>query len=372
MSNNGDTREKPKRGCGRFVLRGCLLLFLLGALAVVAAGFAGLMVYQHVTEPGVAGEPIKIEIPAGATGKQTAQILADNSLVEHPVLFQLALRLDRSGKTIRQGRYAIPEGLSASEILKLLQEGKTLALTPSEVPDDRKITVPEGLSIAQASQLFGNPEAFIEAASDKALIERLGIPGPTLEGFLMPNTYFFDKKPTEREVVERMVEQFENEYDALTRELPPPEAYTKLSIVTVASLVEEEARLADERPAVAAVIYNRLKHNMPLQFDSTLQFCLKKYGQRLLYEDREVDSPYNTYKNRGLPPGPICSPGVSALRAALAPAKEEYLYFVSNADGKSHTFSTTEAEHLKAVSKFRKEIAPQRKAIEEQKKNALP
>ncbi|HUW61173.1 MAG TPA: endolytic transglycosylase MltG, partial [Candidatus Bathyarchaeia archaeon] len=151
----------------------------------------------------------------------------------------------------------------------------------------------------------------------------------------------------------------------LLAESPLSEGYTPLQVVTVASLIEEEARGAEERPDVAAVIYNRLKRGMPLQLDSTIQYALNKYGQRLLYSDREVDSPYNTYKNKGLPPGPISNPGVASLRAALQPSQADYIYFVSNADGLTHTFSSSNAEHIRAVQRFRREIAPQRKALRE-------
>jgi UPF0755 protein len=142
--------------------------------------------------------------------------------------------------------------------------------------------------------------------------------------------------------------------------IPGAERYDKLSIVTVASLIEEEAKISEERPLVAAVLYNRIEKGMPLQMDSTLQYALGKYGQRMLDSDKEIDSPYNTYRNKGLPPGPISSPGVDSLRAALAPAQRDYLYFVSNADGTSHTFSSTYEDHLKAVSQFRRDIAVQR------------
>ena len=346
---------------------GCWLLFkaflfavALTALAGVAAALAAFLGYQHITRPGVRGAEVRVTIPPGATGRDVARILAEQDLVEHELLFRAALRLDLSGKPIKHGRYALHRGLSAMELLHILQEGKTVPLDPSEIPDELKVTVPEGLSIAQAARLFDHPEAFTEAAADPELIARLGIEAPTLEGFLLPNTYFFDAKPTEREVVERMVAQFEREYAALMDQVPPPTDYGKLEIVTVASLVEEEARLDDERAMVAAVIYNRLENGMPLQLDTTLQYALDKYGQRILYEDRDVDSPYNTYRNPGLPPGPISSPGVASLRAALWPANVDYLFFVSNADGKTHTFSTTQAEHLEAVRRFRRVIAPQR------------
>jgi UPF0755 protein len=188
----------------------------------------------------------------------------------------------------------------------------------------------------------------------------------------MPNTYYFEKRPSERDVIERMAAEFEKTYAALVRECPPPEGRDKLVIITVASLVEEEARTPEERSKVAAVIYNRLKKGMPLQLDSTLQYALNKYGQRILYDDREVDSPYNTYENPGLPPGPISSPGLDSIKAALQPADADYLYFVSNADRKTHTFSSSEADHLRAVNHFRKEIAPQRKSLEEADKKDRP
>lgn len=359
-----ESQSKPKRGCGRVVFRSCLFVFALLMVCAVTVVIGAVLVYQHVTQPGVPGQTIRIVVPAGATGGQIAQILADNHLVENPMFFRIALRLDRSNKPMKAGRYAVPQGLSATELLHVLQEGKTVPPEPGEIPPDQKVTIPEGLSLKQASALFANPEAFVAAACDPALLRRLDVAATSLEGFLMPDTYYFDRKPTEREVVERMVEQFEKEWAALTAVLALPEGISKTELVTIASLIEEEAKVPEERDKVAAVIYNRLKKRMPLQLDSTLQYALNKYGQRLLYEDREVDSPYNTYKNPGLPPGPISSPGVASLRAALCPADADYVYFVSNADGQTHTFSTTEAEHLEAVSRFRKEIAPQRKALE--------
>jgi len=244
----------------------------------------------------------------------------------------------------------------------MLHEGPNRPRTPSEIPDELRLTIPEGLTIAQAATLFGRPEAFVEAAADPALIARLDVPAATLEGFLMPNTYFFDKPLAEHDAVERMVAQFQKEYAALLDKIPDAAQRDLVEVVTVASLVEEEARIDEERTTIAAVIYNRLAKGMALQLDCTIQFALGKYGQRILYEDRETDSPYNTYRRPGLPPGPISNPGVASLRAALQPADVDYLYFVSNADGKTHTFSTTSAEHLRAVRRFRRDIAPQRRA----------
>ncbi len=349
---------------------GWLLLFKLFlfmgiflALMCVAAVLVLFMVYQQVTRPGTPGEPVEVTIPGGATGKEVGVILAREGLVEHEAFFRVAMRLDKSGGAIKYGPYALSRGLSPMELLHLLQEGPSRPLEPTEIPDELKVTVPEGLTIAQASELFDNPEVFIEGASDPTLIKRLGIEAPTLEGFLAPSTYFFDQKPSERDVIERMAAQFEKEYAALLEEIPGAAQRDIKEIVTVASLVEEEARVDEERPQIAAVIYNRLNKDMALQMDCTIQYALGKYGQRILYEDREVDSPYNSYLYLGLPPGPISSPGLASLRAAMHPAEVDYLYFVSNADGKTHTFSSTSSEHIRAVRRFRREIAPQRRAL---------
>ncbi len=391
MTNVSSPEESPKKMANRSLLfKVFVWMSILCMVGMIVAGVAAYRVYHHIIDStavstpetvteAVPVSPVRVTIPEGATGKQVGDILADNGLIEHEFMFRIAIKLDDSKKPILHGRYDLPPGASARDLLHILQEGPNAPLDASEMPDELKVVVPEGLSLVQAAALFDSPQAFIEAASDPTLIARMGIEAKTLEGFLMPNTYFFVQKPTEREVVERMLEQFEIDYAALAGNANLPintcpswssdlqnttllSGTNKLDIVTIASLIEEEAKVSDERPHVAAVIYNRLKKKMPLQLDSTLQYALNKYGQRLLYEDREVDSPYNTYKHAGLPPGPISSPGVDALRAALHPSDEPYLYFVSNADGKTHTFSATEKEHLKAVARYRKEIASQRKA----------
>ena len=341
----------------RILLRIAYWATALGFIACIAAAFTAWLVFEHVTRPGVPGREVAITIPEGSTGQEAGRVLARGGLVEQELFFRLAIRLDKRGGTIKQGEYLLPMGLSPTQLLHALYAGPNRALDSKGVPDDLRITVPEGLSIPQMASRMTSPVAFLEAARDPALVARLGIGADSLEGFLMPNTYFFAAKPVERQVVERMVEQFQREYAALAQSDTPEDM---LRIVTIASLIEEEARVDEERPLVSAVIRNRLEKGMRLDMDSTLQFALDKYGQRLLDEDKEMDSPYNTYRVAGLPPGPICSPGVESLRAALSPAAVEYLYFVSNADGKTHTFSRTLDEHNAAVAKFRREIRTQR------------
>ncbi len=360
-------QESPKRG-----RRSCLGLFVRtviysAALVVLLAAVGALgayMVYDHVTRPGVGGAAVKLEVPEGETGAQVGELLAREGLVYHPWFFRLAIRLDKSGKSIKHGTYELQHGLSPTQLLHRLQEGPDINVS------EYRLTIPEGLTLQQMAELFDDPQAFLAAARDPARIATLGISAPTLEGFLMPNTYFFAEKPAEADVVDRMLHHFQEEYARLVAEIPGATTRDLMEVVTVASLVEEESRVEEERPLVAAVVFNRIKAGMPLDMDSTLQYALTKYGQRLLDRDKEVDSPYNTYRNAGLPPGPISNPGVASLRAALQPADVNYLYFVSNADGKTHTFSATLTEHNRAVARFRREIAAQRLEQKKQENNA--
>lgn len=360
-NNEGNTvaAKRRKWTFWRLVAIGIIWTWALLFLGVLAAGLTAFVVYDYVTRPGHKGAGVEMVVPPGATGRDIGRLLEEQGLVEYEGFFRLALQVDGSNKIIKHGAYELYKGLSATELLHLLYEGPSRHLLANQ----QRVTIPEGLSIPQIAELLGYGERFVEAAKAPALIERLGIEADNLEGFLMPNTYFFDKVPEPDALVERMVSQFEKEYDTLIKAHPGAKHLDKRYIITVASIVERETRVDEERPLVAQVIYNRIKREIPLQMDSTMQFALNKYGERMLYTDMETESPYNTYMNRGLTPGPICSPGVSSLSAAMSPANVDYLYFVSNADGFTHTFSKTLDEHNRAVARFRREIAPQRRAL---------
>jgi UPF0755 protein len=190
------------------------------------------------------------------------------------------------------------------------------------------------------------------AVRDTALLHRLDIPTPTLEGYLFPDTYTFPAGTSAREVIEAMVERFEQvwkpEWDARLQAL----AMTRHDIVALASIIEREARLPEERAVISAVYHNRLERGMLLQADPTVQYALGKHTERVLYRDLLVDSKYNTYRNRGLPPGPIAAPGAPSLQAALFPASVDFLYFVAHPDG-HHEFRRTFREHTVAVQQMR-------------------
>ncbi len=356
-----DLNIKSRR-TGRFIYRLFIVLtYVITGLSLVvfAMAVAAFVAYQHIIRPGTPGRTITFTVPEGATGQEIGSILQQQGLIEHRGMFRLALRLEDAPGSIRHGIYEIPKGYSTQQILHKMYEGPKYHLHLNQV----RVTIPEGLSLQQMAGLFDNADAFLQAASNPAYTRQLGLDVDTLEGFLMPDTYFFSDIPSEAEVVERMFQQFLLVLDELSQELPASQEIDTHLLVTVASLVERESRVAEERPLVAAVIYNRLENNMPLQMDSTLQYALNKYGQRMLDVDKEVESPYNTYMYRGLPPGPIASPSRSSMEAVLNPANVDYLYFVSNADGQTHTFSSNYDEHLRAVQRYRQEIAEQRRAL---------
>ena len=356
-----DARREERRRFRFWRWLGAFCMFAVAGsiLLVAAAAAVGFVLYDHVTYEGTPGPAVSLAIPQGATGRDIAELLAEKGLIEHAGFFRLAQQLDKNGGVIQHGLYELNQGLSATDLLHQLYDGPA---RPLEV-DQVKVTIPEGLAIAQIAELRPDGEAYAKIAADPSPISDFDPEADSLEGYLMPDTYFFDEEPSAEALVERQVEHFENVYARLLEEIPGADSYDRRAIITIASLVEEEARVDEERALIAAVMYNRLDKKMPLQMDSTLQYALGKYGQRMLNVDKEVDSPYNTYRYAGLPPGPISSPGAASIRAAMAPAQVDYLYFVSNADGKTHTFSSTLAEHERAVARYRREIAQQRREL---------
>ncbi len=359
MSADDPSPRRSRRRTLRIFFRVVFLGALLVGLLALVAGFGAFLVYDHITQPSPGGERMAFTVPEGATGQRIGQLLADEGFIEHEIFFRLAIHIDGAEPSIMHGAYLLPKEVSATQLLRLLDAAPNADLPVADPV--LRVTIPEGLTIVQIAQRTDDAEAFLVAAASPELIERLDVEVDSLEGFLMPNTYFFSEPPAQKELVDRMLEQFEKEYASLADEYGEMTGAEKLRIVTVASLVEEEARIDEERAVVASVIYNRIEKNMPLEMDSTLQFALGKYGERLLNEDKEVDSPYNTYKNRGLPPGPISNPGVASIRAAFWPAETDYLFFVSNADGRTHTFTSNLRDHNRAVALYRREIHQQRR-----------
>ncbi|MFL5618831.1 MAG: endolytic transglycosylase MltG [Gemmatimonadaceae bacterium] len=293
---------------------------------------------------------VRVIVPRGATLRVAAESLAKAGVVQNATVFRLYGMLRGSDRSIRAGTYVFKRGKSWGDVLDDLRGGKGL---------EHAITIPEGWSliqiVPQLARVLEVPVDSVQAAvRDTALLHRLDVPTPTLEGYLFPDTYVFPDGTTARTATRVMVERFERvwqpEWNARVQAL----AMSRHDVMALASIVEKEARLPEERPVIAAVYLNRLKAGMLLQADPTVQYALGKHVARVFYKDLEVESPYNTYKHTGLPPGPIASPGKPSIVAALNPANVPYTYFVAHPDG-HHEFTTNFAAHSIAVRGARRE-----------------
>jgi len=294
------------------------------------------------------GTPTRVIIPRGASFGQATDSLASGGLVGWPKTFRLYGRLTGGDRNIKPGTYLLKHGTPWNDIISALNGGHGLVNT---------VTIPEGYTIAQITPLLAKTlkvpaDSVTTAVSDTALLARLDVPNKTLEGYLFPDTYAFPVGTTARQAVREMVYAFERrwrpDWDSSLADLK----INRNDLVTMASIVEREARLPEERPVIAAVYYNRLKRGMLLQADPTVQYALGHHVGRVLYKDLTIDSPYNTYVHKGLPPGPVASPGVASLAAAANPANVPYLYFVATRDG-HHEFRMTLEQHTDAVREVR-------------------
>jgi UPF0755 protein len=325
-------------------------LFVL--LFLIAAAGAGAWFYSGVNQPfkGYDGAEQFVEIPQGAGSIAIGKRLADAGVVRDVNTFRVALWLTGSGRRLQAGEYRFDRPSSARDVAGKIARGEVYV---------HPLTFPEGLTYKQMSALyeskgFGPSADFVNAAKRGALVSAVDPDAKDLEGYLFPDTYKLPRSTTADLLVGRMIAAF---MKTLTPELidkAEARGLTVRQLVTLASIVEKETGNTDERPLVAAVYANRLKIGMGLQCDPTVIYALERAGRyhgNLTREDLQFDSPYNTYRYAGLPPGPIASPGRASLEAAVNPANVSYLYFVSKNDG-SHAFATTLDEHNRNVQQY--------------------
>jgi UPF0755 protein len=334
-----------------------LILVSLAILIVIAAAAAvWLLLGSERSYKGYAGAEQFVEIPAGSGPAAIGRRLTQAGIVRDEVSFRIALWRSGQARRLQAGEYRFDRPMNAREVIDKIVRGDVFM---------RPVTFPEGLTVRQMSEIYerdggGSARDFVRAAQQVELIRDIDPAGQDLEGYLFPNTYSLPRNSTAAALIERMVTAFR---DALTPELVERAAARGLSVrelVTLASLVEKETAKPEERPIVAAVYTNRLKIGMGMQCDPTVIYALERAGRytgNLTREDLKFDSPYNTYRYAGLPPGPIASPGRASLEAAANPADVPYIYFVSRNDG-SHVFSTTLDEHNRNV--FEYQIKPSR------------
>ncbi len=319
---------------------------LLAALA--AAGTAGVGAWS--VAPVGSGEPVVLAVPAGADASSVAELLHRRRLIRSPLAFRALARWQGLEGRIQAGEYRISPSEGTREILRRLSAGDVIRY---------RVTLPEGFTAREVGRRLAqlglvDPQAFMAevARADRHWIPEMeGNRTGSVEGYLFPDTYEFPRGMTADRVVAAMVGRFRQATEPLWA-LPRPLGLLPHQVVTVASLVEREARLDAERARIAGVLYNRLRRGMPLQVDATVLYALGQHKNPVLYRDLEVDSPYNTYRRSGLPPGPIANPGLASLRAALQPEPHDYLYYVARPDG-THVFSRTLIQHERA----RKEVS---------------
>ena len=334
-----------KRLVGRLLLAG-LALVVAGVLAVAAWG------YLLMGRPykGYAGDETFVEIVPGSSPQRMGRALSDAGVVAHPVAFRLAVWLEGAGRRLQAGEYRFDAPMTPRAVVDKIVRGDVFL---------RPVTFREGLTIRQMAAIFeekgfGPAAEFVAAASKPGSIRELDPQAPDLEGYLFPDTYTLPRRTTAEDLVARMVARFEKSLTPETRQLAASRGLSVRELVTLASLVEKETAKAEERPLVAAVYTNRLKIGMGMQCDPTVIYALERAGRytgNLTRADLQFDSPYNTYRYAGLPPGPIAAPGQASLEAAANPSDVPYLYFVSRNDG-SHAFATTLDEHNRNVQEY--------------------
>ena len=335
-------RRRTAAGC---LLRVCIAV-ILGLL------IAGAWIWMGVERPykGYSADEQFVDIPQGAGTYTIGRHLVDGGVVRDMATFRTAVTLSGQGRHLQAGEYRFDRPMTAREVVDKIARGEVYL---------RPITFPEGLTIRQAAELysskgFGDASEFRKAAGNAGLISEIDPRAHDLEGYLFPDTYNLTRRMTADQLVERMVGVFDK---ALTPELRQQAGARGLSVrqlVTLASIVEKETGRPEERPLIAGVYTNRLKIGMGLQCDPTVIYALERAGRyngNLTRADLQFDSPYNTYRYAGLPPGPIASPGRASLEAAAHPADVPYLYFVSRNDG-SHVFAATLEEHNRNVQEY--------------------
>ena len=326
-------------------MRTTLISSFWGSLAIILI-VVGLLFFKASLPMSDNTQPQVFEVKSGMTLKQVSQELFRQNLIRSANAFQAIALIQDKEKLIKVGEYYISPSMLPAEILQRITSGKTVL---------HSITIPEGYRITEIANLLeekdlADKNIFLQEAKNVELLE--GIPTSSLEGYLFPDTYHFGKRTTEAAIINKMVETFKER--ALKQEfLKRAEdlGFSYHEIITLASLIEKETGKDSERKQISSVFHNRLKKNMLLQTDPTVIYVIDFFDGNIRKRDLNIDSPYNTYRYKGLPPGPIANPGLKSIIAALYPATTSNLYFVSKQDG-SHKFSATLNEHNRAVQKY--------------------
>ena len=337
------------------------LLAVLVLLTVLGGAALAGMAWTRLQTPykGYEGAEQFVEIPAGSGTAEIRERLVGAGVVQDAMTLRLALRWTGASRDLQAGEYRFDRPMTAVEVVNRIARGDVYG---------QRITFREGLTLREMADLYetrglGKARDFVDAARNTVLIKDLDPSATDLEGYLFPDTYTVGRTAVASQLVENMVAGFRAAYPGDSPQPSDQPPLTTRQLVTLASLIEKETGKADERPIVSAVYRNRLRIGMGMQADPTVVYALQKAGRydgNIRKEDLAINSPYNTYKFPGLPPGPIASPGKASLEAALKPANVEYLFFVSRNDG-SHVFAETLTEHNRNVQEFQVRYFQQRR-----------
>jgi UPF0755 protein len=323
----------------------------LPLLLIVAIG--AYFAYQIWLRSG-GEEGVMVRIPEGASFDAILDSLDASDLIGSRTAFKLLAKAKGEDGRIKPGTYKFAHGISSAELLQALVEGRSTLKV--------KVTFPEGVTIRRiagiaARQIGCDSATVVKLASDRDFLKTIGINASTAEGYLMPDTYFITWGEKPETLLRRMADLFLRFYSDSLKSRAAQQNLTPYEVVILASIVEGEARVDEDRPIIAGVYMNRLRRGMKLDADPTVQYLLPDGPRRLLYSDLKIDSPYNTYIYTGLPPTPINNPSRASILAVLNPDRNDYLFFVAKADGSGrHTFSRNAKEHEIAVKEYRARV----------------
>jgi UPF0755 protein len=326
----------------------------IGIAAALLAGAGGVWwAWRQLQPVSRSAQPVRVAIKPGTGAEQIARQLEREGVIRNASLFLLYAYWKGDAGRFKPGIYRLSPDMSAAQIADLLQRG-------AGDPDDITVTIPEGFTLSQIAQtlkergVLRDAQAFVKMcrSASAPLSAPFALPKSGLEGYLYPETYRFHPQSAPEKVAQTMLDAFTREFYTPHRAEIRRSPHSLHQIVTMAAMIEREASAPQDRARIAGVIENRLKRGMRLQIDATVLYALGRHKERVLYRDLQVDSPYNTYRRAGLPPGPIASPGKLSLQAALRPERHDYLFYVAKPDG-SHLFTRTLAEHEKAVRQMR-------------------
>ncbi len=306
----------------------------------VPSGAVALVLGALLAWLAIPGPRVSVDIPPGLSAKQTASLLAERGVIRSRLLFRAAAKAMGADRRLKPGLYSLRCGQWLPSLLRQLEAGSN---------EEARVVIPEGFSAGQIARRL-EADGVCKASDFELYVSTSGA-----EGYLFPTTYFFDPDTPAPAAAERMIQEFKKKVEPVYAAAQPRPRLTLHQILTLASIVEREAVLKQERPMIAAVYLNRLRLRMPLQADPTVQYALGYWKKGLTRADLRTPSAYNTYLHYGLPPGPICSPGLASFEAVLHPADTQALYFVANMTG-GHTFSMTEREQINAKNHYKREL----------------